>query len=421
MNARGFPESRVYSYGASDAVRLPGRMGPVPFEFGVSYSHILSSMGAGWHNAQWLIDVGLMPMLQRNAAVKSAPESWFSHLTDAAAREIDFVLCFDVRVFDVVVADLVRRGSKFKLSAGEGGSSTMGASSGDAHRSTASSSAAAAAADPLTGSDSDAASADGDDDEFSDPTSSALSSAPLPASSIIPLSESRIESCGSVSDTDDRGNLQLRTHSRGDADAAGAAIASISPGVSYAIAGRAADGDKAVVPHAPSSSLSGLTEPERTLTSAQVQLGSDASSSRPSPSRARAGNRSWHVLLISTPDNLQDAETAAEHAARFAETVSAASSFETASGGGGSGLQDWHESDASSDEPEGGGDDGASVCGSASSPGFGQGSRSSSSSKSAAAGVPLTALEVQAAVARALGDLRSAVGTAAIKYVALPR
>lgn len=95
---------RVSSLGTSDAVRLPGRNGPRGFPFGTPYETILSSMIGGCRaTEEWMRYYGLSAMLQRNAGLKLAPESWPA-LTDASARCRDFVICFDRTVYKAVLA-----------------------------------------------------------------------------------------------------------------------------------------------------------------------------------------------------------------------------------------------------------------------------------------------------------------------------
>jgi hypothetical protein len=95
---------RVSSYGTSDAVRLPGRAGAThAFPFGTRYADILTRMIAGdAAMAAWMAQFGLTAMLQRNAGLKEAPESWPA-LSDASVRGRDFVICFDRTVYNAVL------------------------------------------------------------------------------------------------------------------------------------------------------------------------------------------------------------------------------------------------------------------------------------------------------------------------------
>jgi hypothetical protein len=95
---------RASSYGTSDMVRLPGISGPRAFPFGTPYTVILESMiGGNAATAAWMAMHGLTNMLQRNAGLKAAPESWPA-LSDAAVRDCDFVICFDRVVYRAVLA-----------------------------------------------------------------------------------------------------------------------------------------------------------------------------------------------------------------------------------------------------------------------------------------------------------------------------
>ena len=65
--ARG--QRRVSSYGTSDAVRLPGRVGMHVFAFGVRYADMLARMLSGERaNATWMAAYGIAAMLQVRAA-----------------------------------------------------------------------------------------------------------------------------------------------------------------------------------------------------------------------------------------------------------------------------------------------------------------------------------------------------------------
>jgi hypothetical protein len=168
MNLRRLGFSRVYSYGTSDFVRLPGRAGPATFVFGTPYSDMLKHLcKPNNEDAAWVTATGLRDMLQRDASVKTSPHQWQSLASGAGptpdalgplpatsaqwlpkvpsasstslspssptatvidgdgnrrvqgkaaegervtVAEHDFVLCFDSRVFALVCDDLRFRG-----------------------------------------------------------------------------------------------------------------------------------------------------------------------------------------------------------------------------------------------------------------------------------------------------------------------
>ena len=116
LSRRG--QARVSSFGTSDAVRLPGRTGMHQFAFGVRYADMLARMLAGERaNAAWMAAYGIAAMLQRNAALKPAPEAWAAAPL-AAVRALDFAICFDSAVYAAVLADLARRAAQAPPMAG---------------------------------------------------------------------------------------------------------------------------------------------------------------------------------------------------------------------------------------------------------------------------------------------------------------
>ena len=92
----------VKSYGAGSRVKLPGasRDNPNVFEFGrVTYQEIYDKLMA--EDPKLYTRNGLKDMLERNVAIKPAPQRWQDSEVD-----VDVVVCFEERVFDNVVADL---------------------------------------------------------------------------------------------------------------------------------------------------------------------------------------------------------------------------------------------------------------------------------------------------------------------------
>lgn len=92
----------VRSYGTGTLVRLPGLSAdrPAEFAFGTPYADMTTTLvrsSAAAYEAN-----GVLGMLRRNAAIKTAPHRW------AAAKErFDVVVCFEARVFEAVVEDFV--------------------------------------------------------------------------------------------------------------------------------------------------------------------------------------------------------------------------------------------------------------------------------------------------------------------------
>jgi hypothetical protein len=155
----------VRSYGTSDLVRLPSRTGPRIFPFAVPYPTMLRALMPTPEDEEWVETMGLVGMLQRDAAVKSHPEQWQALMSGGGQRptspglapqhppgalvtaphiaslpwphppppptssahghghghggshgggltvlDHDFVLCFDARVYGQVLDDLRYRG-----------------------------------------------------------------------------------------------------------------------------------------------------------------------------------------------------------------------------------------------------------------------------------------------------------------------
>ena len=96
----------VQSYGAGSRVKLPGasRDNPNVFEFGrVTYQEIYDKLMA--EDPKLYTRNGLKDMLERNVAIKPAPQRWQDSEVD-----VDVVVCFEERVFDLVMEDLRAKG-----------------------------------------------------------------------------------------------------------------------------------------------------------------------------------------------------------------------------------------------------------------------------------------------------------------------
>ena len=138
--------TKVYSYGTSDLVRLPSRSGPIPFYFGTSYTSMLNRLCLPFpEDSAWTTLTGLRSMLERDANIKSSPQQWQSLLSGGGPKpteyglippcipmnnspilgikqilnnnqdtikviDHDFVICFDLRVYEQVILDLHYRG-----------------------------------------------------------------------------------------------------------------------------------------------------------------------------------------------------------------------------------------------------------------------------------------------------------------------
>ncbi|KAK6127789.1 hypothetical protein DH2020_013531 [Rehmannia glutinosa] len=96
----------VASYGTGQHVKLPGPSlrEPNVYDFGTPYKHMLDDLRRKDH--ELYRRNGILPMLKRNVAVKTAPQRWQENAADGT---FDVVLTFEEKVFDMVVEDLHNR------------------------------------------------------------------------------------------------------------------------------------------------------------------------------------------------------------------------------------------------------------------------------------------------------------------------
>lgn len=110
MHIKGF---RASSFGAGSKVRLPGPtvVSPNVYDFGTSYEAICNDLEQ--KDKKRYKKNGLLKMLVRDMAVKTAPERW----QDSEAY-FNVVVVFEKRVYDTVCADLesrsLRRGVQYR-------------------------------------------------------------------------------------------------------------------------------------------------------------------------------------------------------------------------------------------------------------------------------------------------------------------
>ena len=101
----------VASFGAASRVKLPGasRDDPNVYEFdSITYEDIASDLERQSRETVENYEArGMFEMLRRNAKIKPAPQRWQTH-SDRA--RFDVVVCFEERVFDLVMEDLRAKG-----------------------------------------------------------------------------------------------------------------------------------------------------------------------------------------------------------------------------------------------------------------------------------------------------------------------
>ncbi|CAN0551644.1 unnamed protein product [Ectocarpus sp. 12 AP-2014] len=93
---------QVESYGTGREVRLPGKdiASPEVFPFGTPYRDIFDKLKA--KDEALFSQNNLLPLVARNAMVKAAPQR-FQEIEGPDLADFDVVLCFETRVFYLVV------------------------------------------------------------------------------------------------------------------------------------------------------------------------------------------------------------------------------------------------------------------------------------------------------------------------------
>lgn len=94
------------SYGTGQHVKLPGPSlrEPNVYEFGTPYKLMFEDLRR--KDPELYKRNGILPMLKRNLAVKSAPQRWQDNASDGV---FDVVFTFEEKVFDMVMEDLHNR------------------------------------------------------------------------------------------------------------------------------------------------------------------------------------------------------------------------------------------------------------------------------------------------------------------------
>ncbi|CBN77986.1 conserved unknown protein [Ectocarpus siliculosus] len=97
---------RAQSYGTGREVRLPGKdsKSPQSFPFGTPYVEIRDFLAR--QNEALFRRNSVLGLLERNATTKRAPERWQS-LDGEHVASFDVVVCFESRVFDLVVEGIL--------------------------------------------------------------------------------------------------------------------------------------------------------------------------------------------------------------------------------------------------------------------------------------------------------------------------
>eukprot|EP00475_Leptophrys_vorax_P029293 TRINITY_DN42849_c0_g1_i1.p1 TRINITY_DN42849_c0_g1~~TRINITY_DN42849_c0_g1_i1.p1 ORF type:complete len:235 (-),score=43.59 TRINITY_DN42849_c0_g1_i1:28-732(-) len=95
---------QVSSYGAGSRVRLPGMTqdDPKVFEFGTPYHEMFKRLYE--ENFHFYSKNGMLQMLDRDRKVKFFPQRWQDE-----TKRFDVVICFEQRVYELVIDDLQKR------------------------------------------------------------------------------------------------------------------------------------------------------------------------------------------------------------------------------------------------------------------------------------------------------------------------
>lgn len=96
-------------------MRLPGKDASTPevFPFGTPYRDIFDSLKR--KDEDFFLRNNLLPLVARNATIKAAPQR-FQEIEGPDLAGFDVVLCFDSRVFYLVVEGISQCNNKIKLS-----------------------------------------------------------------------------------------------------------------------------------------------------------------------------------------------------------------------------------------------------------------------------------------------------------------
>ncbi|OQR92628.1 RNA polymerase II subunit A C-terminal domain phosphatase [Achlya hypogyna] len=99
---------RVCSFGAGNKVRFPGRSlyEPHIYEFYTPYETMYRELKA--ENESLFRHNGVLAMLERDILTKKAPQRWQDNSVHDLAQ-LDVVVCFEDRIFDIVLEDLQLR------------------------------------------------------------------------------------------------------------------------------------------------------------------------------------------------------------------------------------------------------------------------------------------------------------------------
>nr|CCA19916.1 RNA polymerase II subunit A Cterminal domain phosphatase putative [Albugo laibachii Nc14] len=99
---------RVCSFGAGNKVRFPGpsRYEPRIFDFFTPYQVMYHQLKE--ENEELFRRNGVLDMLKRDMSTKTCPQRW-QDLSVKEIQKLDVIVCFDDRIFEIVLEDLQLR------------------------------------------------------------------------------------------------------------------------------------------------------------------------------------------------------------------------------------------------------------------------------------------------------------------------
>ena len=110
LQKKGF---EVSSYGTGSQIKIPGptRNEPNCYDFGeATYKDVFDDLVS--KDEERYRRNGMLNMLERNIDTKRMPEKWQHCRYSDPELQVDVVICFEERVFEAVLADLLERGSE---------------------------------------------------------------------------------------------------------------------------------------------------------------------------------------------------------------------------------------------------------------------------------------------------------------------
>lgn len=103
----------VSSYGTSQCISMPGPNGPKLFDFGTTYSEIISNMKEEEESQdrKFYTELGLITMLERDLSIKEKPEKFSSTFETKSRNYFDVIFTYEKRIMEGVILEFHKHGS----------------------------------------------------------------------------------------------------------------------------------------------------------------------------------------------------------------------------------------------------------------------------------------------------------------------